>query len=159
MKVTLIVNNSDRKKINKSLDIKLANVAAKAKEPCNVLTPTIELDKATITQSGVSYAKINYLYIEEFGRYYFVDSVTIEPGGLLVFSASVDVLYTYRKQLLATQFEVIRSSSLYSKYFVDTQLALQVMRYYDWVKIGHIPQSSTGKKYIITVAGGTTPTP
>ena len=159
MKVTLIVNKSDRKCINKSLDVKLAGINARAKEPCDILRPVIELEKETITQAGVSYSKINYLYIEEFGRYYFVDSVTIEPGGLLVFEASVDVLYTYRKDLLNTQFEVIRSSSLYSKYFVDPQLALQVLRYYDWKKIGHVPQSSSGKKYIITVAGGTTPTP
>lgn len=159
MNVTLIVNNSDRKCINKSLDVKLSGINARAKEPCDILRPVIKLQKETVAQAGVSYAKINYLYIEEFGRYYFVDKVSIEPGGLLVFDASVDVLYTYRKGLLATQFEVIRSSSLYSKYFVDTQLAIPVLRYYDWVKIGHVPQSSTGKKYIITVAGGTTPTP
>ena len=44
-------------------------------------------------------ADINYMYIPDFGKYYFLKSPTIERNGYTSFRAEEDVLMTYRAPL------------------------------------------------------------
>ena len=69
---------------------------------------------------------------------------------------TVDPLKSYAAQLLATSFFIARSESINSKYFLDTEKALEVKKVIEYVTpvIGNITQSDTGNKFCLTVAGG-----
>lgn len=61
----------------------------------NVLNPTL-----TVTNAGVF--SFNYAYIPDFGKYYFVDGVTVTSATSYEISLRVDVLQTYKDNILAS---------------------------------------------------------
>ena len=117
------------------------------------MNPVITMSKVSI---GEKWSTVNYAFIPEFKRYYFVDSIECLNDGLLSLSLTVDVLYTYSDDLLRTRFEIARSEKINNSYFIDTEKALRGRRVVKYLPIGTggIPQSATGNKYTITVAGG-----
>lgn len=81
------------------------------KAPVTVTAPVIELDKAALD--------FNYCYIPEFKRYYFVQSATILTNDIIQYSLSVDVLATWKTEILASSLYVLRSASDYNLKLVD----------------------------------------
>jgi hypothetical protein len=155
MNVELHSISDDRKKINKTLN-RIADINANLKAPCSIMRPVLEFDKASV---GTEWYRANYAYIPSFGRYYHIDSITAESDGLMSLELSVDVLFTYRKQLMITQFQVVRAQRFYDQYFIDTQIPLKVdksIRQTDQDFLGSIPQDTGSNKnnYVLTVAGG-----
>lgn len=154
VKVTFMINNQDRKKINKEPAniVGAVNVSCELKEDTSVFTPTIIVSKDRLSEQ---WAQANYAYIPEFGgRYYFIDNITAMTGKRLAFHMTVDPLKTYAAQILNNKFEIARAEDLGNSYFIDTEKALQNCRTAYYRILGHIPQASSGKKYTITVAGG-----
>ena len=85
----------------------------------------------------------------------FMEEAKALTGGRLAFHLSVDVLKTYASILMETAFMIARSEDLNSPYFVDAEKLLQSKKLiYYTDPLGHIPQSATGNKFTITVAGG-----
>lgn len=108
---------------------KLPNVAGttmscRLKGPCSFQNPVIELtDPSTITRYA-DIKGITYAYIADFGRYYFVDRWTLD-GIILRAQLSVDVLASFRTQVLATSQYVLRSSSNYDGFVKDTRYPIK----------------------------------
>ena len=155
MNIVLHVISDDRKKINKTLN-EIASINANIKAPCSIMRPVLQFDKNTV---GSDWYHANYAYIPAFGRYYFIDNITAESDGLITLELTVDVLYTYSKQIMITQFQVVRAQRYYDNYFVDTQIPLKVdksIRQSTSDFLGSIPQDTgSGKNnYVLTVAGG-----
>lgn len=152
--IYLMKCSDDRKRIMKTPSNVLLNdasISMHLKEPTSIISPVLTLSKSKI---GDQWASVNYAYIPEFGRYYFVDKIECLTHDQLELSLTVDVLYTYRSQLLSTSFEIARSQKINSKYYVDTEKALINRRVVTYEIFGSVPQSTTGKKYMLTVAGG-----
>ena len=149
----LMVNNDDRKKIGKNPGNVGSAFSCTLKENTSLLQPTMIVSKAALAEN---WASANYAYIGDFaGRYYFIDDVEALTGGRLAFHLSVDVLKTYASILMETAFMIARSEDLNSPYFVDAEKLLQSKKLiYYTDPLGHIPQSATGNKFTITVAGG-----
>lgn len=76
-----------------------------------ITAPVIELDSAALDY--------NYCYIPAFGRYYFVQSTTIISADIIEYSLSVDVLATWKTEILASSCYVLRSASDYNLKLVD----------------------------------------
>lgn len=73
------------------------------KEPTSLITPTILIH---LEHNSPDYAEVfhwNYMYIEEFGRYYFITNIVSESSKLVYISGTVDVLATYRESVLNTR--------------------------------------------------------
>lgn len=152
-KLYLYTNTSDRKKINKSLDpIIKDHIDFVFKDPTNIVSPLVTIAAASIPDN--KWSMVNYAYLPLFNRYYFVDNIEVEHGGLMTLSLTVDPLYTYRQKLLATSFEVARSESENSRYYIDNEKPILSRKVVDYKIFGEVPQTSGGRKYIITVAGG-----
>lgn len=166
--ITLYRCTCDRKKLvkyNPSRNISYLNKIGETidsfriKEPSSIINPVILLSRATV---GGNWASVNYAYIPSFNRYYFVDNITCEHDGLLELELHADVLQSYYSQLLNTAFEIARSESLNSKYYIDPEKAIiqrRVVQYLQAKNAGGtaqgVPQSAANtKKYFITVAGG-----
>lgn len=148
------INSDDRKKITKTFVETVEPIECILKEDTSLFSPVMIVSK---DRMGANWAKYNYAKIPEFGdRYYFIDNITAETGGRLAYHMTVDPLKTYAQTLLNTSFFIARSESVNSKYFLDTEKAIEVKKIMDFPKphLGVIPQDSIGNKFCITVAGG-----
>lgn len=76
------------------------------KDRISILNPTFVL-----RTNNFNFAH-NYCYCPEFGRYYFIDSIDVEPGGRTIINCSIDVLMTYRSQIPDIVAQVVRAESL-----------------------------------------------
>lgn len=94
--VRLCHNSSPVEKIGKSLDAGLTIDNCVLKAATSILKPVILLlsDNAEVTT-------FNYMHIEALGRYYFIDDIVSINNNKWEISAHVDVLETYKGDILA----------------------------------------------------------
>ena len=151
MNIVFYKNESDRKKLTKNITVIADVTGIHLKEPVNVLEPSITVKADSI---GKDWPTVNYAYIPLFQRYYFCKYPATLSSGLLEFNLTVDPLMSYRAGLLNTSFEIARSESINSPYYIDNQKALLNRRMVSTMEVGNITQDASGKKYTITVAGG-----
>ena len=90
MKLKIYNNNSNNNVLNKKI------------------TPVSELDFNLKTDNSImqpilvlkNYVKGNYCYIDELKRYYFINDVRLLTGGLYELHLDVDVLMTYKNEII-----------------------------------------------------------
>lgn len=102
MTVILYNNYSDPDELTKVLD-EGKSVTAEIKGACSVDNPNLILD-----YDGVDF---NYMYIQEFGRYYDVDNRTVTTGGRVIVSGSSDPLYSFADALKQMTVYVARTEN------------------------------------------------
>lgn len=64
----------------------------------------------------------NYVYLNMFGRYYFVDNIECVRNNLYRIYCSIDVLMSYKEQLQDLQVYVTRQENNYNEYLPDEKL-------------------------------------
>lgn len=64
----------------------------------------------------------NYVYIESFSRYYFVNNVRLFRASLWYFELKVDVLMSFKDQFLNLNAYIERNEKDYNKYLVDNKV-------------------------------------
>ena len=141
----------DRKKINKHPSPLGSGFSCQLKEDTSIFKPTMIVSKDRLADE---WPRANYAYISDFGRYYFIEDIEALTGGRLAFHMTVDPLYTYADGLMGQSFLIARSETNGSPYFIDAEKALQSTKLVSYKIFGHIPQATTGNKYILTVSGG-----
>ena len=154
--VTLYEVSCDRRKIDKTKSWAVrATVPCNIKEPCSVTEPIITISASRIP---TAFSKINYAWVPDLNRYYFIDKIEMLTHDQIQLSMTVDVLMSYKDYLMNNNFEVARSEDINSRYFVDSeQLILCKRKITDGrgtLQFGMFPEDSTGNKYVLTVAGG-----
>lgn len=82
-------------------------VSCALKEPCTVLSPRLFFQNWA---TGTNVSKINYCYIEEFGRYYWIDNWTWDRAGWTA-SCRVDALASWKALISEDTEYVLRSSA------------------------------------------------
>lgn len=115
-------------------------------DPCDVLNPVIKM------AYNAYHVNINYCYIPDFGRYYFINDYVIE-GDTITLYMHVDVLYTYRNTILNSQCIAGRSSSNYNVNLVDNMIQTEEGYRYNISQLPYEFDPSTGS-YILMVTGG-----
>lgn len=149
----------DRKKINKAGSLKNTTKVTgtfRIKDDCSILSPVIQLATTTIESADLKLYKLNYAYIERFNRYYFITDIKYMNDNLVELSMDVDVLMTYAGQILDSSQEIVRSESINSKNFIDTERAIQsnkILQVGNLQYLGAFPEA-IGNNYVMTVAGG-----
>lgn len=112
MNVQFYVHN---KRINSlKLPTDGVTIACVLKDNCSVTSPVLELKIA-------EHPTYNYAYISDFGRYYYVNDWTYYRG-VWSCTLSVDVLTSWRANILATNAFVEYSSSNYSMDYTDNRI-------------------------------------
>lgn len=91
MIITLYRNLSEKNKVNKSL-VQIGSYGGSLRDSSSIIKPEVVM---AYSDPGA----FNYVQIDTFGRYYFVDDVTVLRTGLLQISLSVDVLESFKSQL------------------------------------------------------------
>lgn len=92
MILQLFTSTSDENVIGKTL-VKDTEIEIKFKRTNDIMTPQILLRSTTEIKS-------NYAYLEKLHRYYFVDKVELLTNGLYRLYLRVDVLETYKSDIL-----------------------------------------------------------
>lgn len=142
MRIILYQNTSPANMVNKSLT-QVGVLEGILRAPTSIINPVISIEYANP-------AGFNYIYIQEFGRYYFVNGISIESDKLLVFSAHVDVLKTYASAIPNFDAVVKRNENKFNLYLDDGIFkAYQNTKH----KVIQFPYGFTEYSYILALAG------
>src|SRR5574344_136883 len=95
MDILLYTNNSDRNVLNKDIVLQAQLVCYANKENIDILSPVIFLSYIDIKALN-----INYCYIKELNRYYYINSFSYENNHLIKLSLQTDVLMTFKTNIL-----------------------------------------------------------
>lgn len=95
MEILLYTNNSDNNVLNKDIVLQKQIVCYANKENIDILSPDILLSYIDIKALN-----INYCYIKELNRYYYINSYKYEKNHLLKLTLQTDVLMTFRDNIL-----------------------------------------------------------
>ena len=109
----LYLNSSE----NSDLIKKLSNekpITGQSRTAVDILNPVIDL-------VGMNVNKYNYCYVEELQRYYYIENVIIAPNGIYRLQMHVDVLMTYKDDILESS-GLIRKNSKYNPYAGDYEV-------------------------------------
>lgn len=150
MTIILYQNKSEPIYVNKDIT-EFATLPGTLRASSSVTTPNIRIQSA-----NENIMWVNYMYIVEWGRYYFVNDIISIRKNLWEFRCHVDVLMTYRNQLMPLKAIIARQENLYNLYLDDDKFLVNAQRMY-WTKAFPnrvLPASSGGSSFILTVAGG-----
>ena len=157
MHVSLYTNQSPPNKVKKKLlnEKEFTGVIFKEKDSLDILNPSI-LVKITDEVSDVS--KYNYMFINKFKRYYFIDSISAE-GGLWRINGRVDVLMSHKKDILASKQYIIRQeTNNNSPYLDDNMMPISSQHNYVGKKFGRkVADVTCGRVILATTGKGGTP--
>lgn len=93
MNIVLYRNVSENNAVNKNLT-ELTTLSGTLREQSSIIDPVI-----TMTDIDEHISSMNYAYIPQFNRYYFITNIESVKNGLWRVSFHVDVLFTYREQI------------------------------------------------------------
>ena len=111
MTIELMKTSADKRYLSKSTSL-VKKVTCKIKEGTSIINPTVIIGK----MSASSIRKCNYAYINEFGRYYFINDITEMTANQLAISMHVDVLNTYKSQIRGISTLILRKENVFSPY-------------------------------------------
>lgn len=117
MTIQTYFNTSPNNKIGKTLTAGPA-YTGQPRENTNIVHPDIRID-------GVVDPKINYAYIADFGRYYFIRDIEWEGQNVYTLHMDSDPLETFKTEILATSCLIARTSGDPNEYLVDSSRPIQ----------------------------------
>lgn len=135
-------NNSDNRTVSKNLTY-LGYGDCAIKGESSILSPTFSI--TTISNSTVS--RLNYIYIPDWNRYYYVDDITAELGNSFSISCYVDVLKTYASNIRSLNGFVRRQEYEYNDYIPDVKIPARDTRNFTFLKVGDLSEGA----YYLTV--------
>ena len=93
MNVKFYKITSDPKEVTKTLGTALVSLTTvQTKSDCSIMSPELEVAYDS------NLIKCNYLYIQEWGRYYFIDKIVVSQQRIFI-TAHIDVLMTYATEI------------------------------------------------------------
>lgn len=146
--IKLMSNLSPVEKIGKNLQAGVDLTGCTLKDTTSIISPVIR-----VRSSDIGIPTYNYMYIEEFGRYYFIDDIVSVNDGLWEISAHVDVLETYKRGILGNTAVLRRQQNKFNTYLNDERWPVYT---YDDVITFKFTDSGFKKslEYLLIVAGG-----
>lgn len=148
MNVILCVNNSENNTIGKNIT-EVSTVPCVLKQDCSIINPTIILD-----YDSSAIGSINYIKIPELNRCYFVNDVELLTGHRYMIKANVDVLESFRTDILSLQCIIDKQESRYKSnmYYDDGSYVSEVREYTETISFSNGFNDSG--EFILITAGG-----
>lgn len=144
MEIILYNNKSEKNKIGKDITL-VATLTGSIKEPSSIIRPQIIIEYSDPTA-------FNYVYISEFGRYYYVNDVNILNTNILMISLVVDVLESFKTSILSQHVIIDKNQNVFSNYLPDSNLLTLVKTKTDIV---NFPSGLLDSgQFILITAGG-----
>lgn len=112
MKATFYNNASDERYLNKSITAKYSNIDIEVITPASVVRPSFRLSSGLLGQG------VNYVYITELERYYYIRNWTMD-NGFVILECEVDVLMSFKDAIKNQNVIVSRQEKNYNLYQSD----------------------------------------
>lgn len=148
MYVTLYNNQSNNNVLNKNIIVVKNNINCSLKDNTDIMTPTIRLSKAVIADATT----YNYMFIDIFKRYYYVNDIVECIGGVMEIAGNVDVLMTFQSNIKQLYALVERQQNFYNLYLHDLQIPNYAYKRVQTFKFPMQPLDMDGQ-LILAVAG------
>lgn len=146
MNSTFYENKSDERYLNKNITSKYSNIPIEILNPSNIIRPSLKVSSGLIGQS------VNYLYIQELERYYYIRNWTMENGYVRL-DCEVDVLMSFKSHIQNQNVIVSRQRDYYDRYLEDDKIKV---RNYDCIRTLQFPHGFESLNIILGVVGKTT---
>lgn len=137
--------NSPNHFINKQL-IDVATYTGTLREETSVLDPAFDIETST------DLSQMNYIWIHELHRYYYVTNIVSVAENLWRIYCHVDVLMTYKPTILMHEAVIGRQQNLYNLYLNDGDTFKVTQR--SKIQQKKFPNGFTSSSYVMIVAGG-----
>lgn len=140
--------------VNKTLTEVVAFDEVIFKEDTSLLNPTIIINGVsnassyTIEDIGTS----NYFSIPKVNRYYFITDITMMSGGRVAITGKVDVLMSFKSDILGSTQLIVRQEKKTNNYLIDTDIPLSSKKQVIEHEFGESIADSG--YYILAVNGG-----
>lgn len=143
MNIKFYTNLSEKNSVNKNITL-LNDFTGTLREESSIIDPVF-----TITSIS-NLATCNYAYIPDFGRYYFINNIKCLRNNYYQVSMHVDVLMTYKDQILANSAIIERNETQYDLKINDglfkTQQNPRIAQF-------EFPNGFTNWDFVLAVAG------
>ena len=143
---TLYVNSSGTDYLNKNLSAG-TTLSCEFKAPVDVENPVVYVS------GGASLDGFNYMYIPEFGRYYFAKPVG-GTGNTITFECVSDPLMSFRDQILGCPAVISRNPWHWDLYLPDPKIPVEARTISAVKKFPENHFRGNNNCYILTVLGG-----
>lgn len=117
MNVTLYINNSDERYIDKNITSLGSYSSFYLKDDTNLTHPTLKLSDTSLSENA------NYLYIQELGRYYYIRDKRYSKQCIYL-DCEVDVLMSFKTQIRDMNAIISRNTTLYNLYLNDDKMEI-----------------------------------
>lgn len=146
MKATFYKNKSDNMVVNKEIAelFTLENIVWK--ENTNEFQPTVTFRKVSAWK-GANYVKMNMYGVE---KYFYIQNLTLEQGGILRADLRCDVLMTYKTYIKGLRTIVTRQEYKNNKDIIDNQIAIPTNREITTVSVGNVGNDNAS--IVVTVS-------
>lgn len=147
--IVLMNNQQELNKITKT-PTTVMTLNGTLREQTDIVDPQINVE-----YSG-ALVNVNYMYISEFNRYYFITKIESVRTGLWRIYGHCDVLKTYSEGILGTPCVVARSETRYNLFLNDSAFkAYSNPR----LQLAKFPNKFTGESYVLIMKGTQATTP
>lgn len=145
MLVDFMKNSSAEIVVNKTVSMS-KSLDCQLKTGCSVQNPVFIVN-------GVNISEFNYMQVQDFGgRYYYVDEVITRNQGVIEVAGRVDVLMSFKADILKSQAVIERNQNVFSKYISDSKYTILN---YERIQTKVFPNSFPNNgEFILVVAGG-----
>lgn len=109
-------NNSDRRCINKNLT-GAKTISGNVKTQYTSSGISLDID---VSVAGMTPFQFNYMKFDN--KYYYIDNVDFVSQNIIRLNCSVDLLMTYKTQILKQTAVLARSETSYNRYLTDDNL-------------------------------------
>ena len=112
-------NKADKRVINKS------NYITRVDDMRGTFRDEIDLSYPTFTVRLNYVPQFNYCYIDSFNRYYFITKIKHTINNLYEITCEVDVLMTYKSQILKSTQYVSRQEKIFNEFLIDDMVTFK----------------------------------
>ena len=158
MNITFYNQLNDNRVLTKNLGAPIHTAECTPFGECSLHSPVITVRQFT------GYGNINYCYIDEYNRYYYITDIIAKSGGILEIRCKVDVLKTYDNVIRQCSAVCTANENVGATYITDTRYPLQCRKsttVYEFEGEPFNTETATDNTYnfVLTVAGGTAAEP
>lgn len=143
--ITLYESNSEPNRLNKNsfLD-NPTQITGYIRDNTSIIDPVIRVE-----MNLISLAAFNYMYIADFNRYYFINNIVSISNGICELHAHVDVLSSFREEILLNYAILAKSENHWNLYLNDGTFKI----YSDSIVLTlAFPMGFTRQNYLLAVA-------
>lgn len=165
MTIILYQNTAEPERVEKTTFLtQVEEITGVLREGTSIINPSILVQKNDMPTPFP-----NYAYIPEFNRYYFIDNIITQRNKIWILEMTVDVLMTYKTQILSLTATIARQEFNYDAFLIDTLRPTRCdteVEYDDgWAREvfsvknsglsdASIPTNDTSYNYILSVSHG-----